>query len=95
MIKKHIELPLKIDEFYVDNVKDAPDNFEYNEEEFNNIFDKIKRTKPMFKNIKKVDSESVQEEGVKFPIKQKWRKITFIDYDGNEINSCPYFIYRR
>jgi len=53
MIKKHIELPLKIDEFYVDNVKDAPDNFEYNEEEFNKIFDKIKSTKPMLKNIKK------------------------------------------
>jgi len=90
MIKKHIELPSKIDEFYVDNVKDATDNFEYNEEEFNKIFDKIKSTKPMFKNIKKVDSESVLEEGVKFPLKQKWRKITFIDYEDNEINSCPY-----
>lgn len=42
MIKKHIELPLKIDEFYVDNVKDAPDNFEYNEEEIKIFLKKLK-----------------------------------------------------
>ena len=42
MIKKNIELPQKIDEYFVDNVKDEPDNFEYNEEEFNKIFEKIK-----------------------------------------------------
>lgn len=44
----------------------------------------------MFKNIKKVDSETIQEEGLKFPVKQKWRKITFIDYDGKEIDTRPY-----
>jgi GTPase Era involved in 16S rRNA processing len=89
MIKKNIELPQKIDEYFVDNVKDEPDNFEYNEEEFNKIFEKIKNTKPMFKKIKKVDSENIEENGP-FTVKQKWRKIIFIDYEGNEINSSPY-----
>ena len=89
MIKKNIELPQKIDEYFVDNVKDEPDNFEYNEEEFNKIFEKIKSTKPMFKKIKKVDSENI-EENSPFTVKQKWRKIIFIDYEGNEINSSPY-----
>ena len=89
MIKKNIELPQKIDEYFVDNVKDEPDNFEYNEEEFNKIFEKIKSTKPMFKKIKKVDSENIEENGP-FTVKQKWRKIIFIDYEGNEINSGRY-----
>ena len=89
MIKKNIELPQKIDEYFVDNVKDEPDNFEYNEEEFNKIFEKIKNTKPMFKKIKKVDSENIEENGP-FTVKQKWRKIIFIDYEDNEINSSPY-----
>ena len=89
MIKKNIELPQKIDEYFVDNVKDEPDNFEYNEEEFNKIFEKIKSTKPMFKKIKKVDSENIEENGP-FTVKQKWREIIFIDYEGNEINSGRY-----
>ena len=89
MIKKNIELPQKIDEYFVDNVKDEPDNFEYNEEEFNKIFEKIKNTKPMFKKIKKVDSENIEENGP-FTVKQKWRRIIFIDYEGNEINSGRY-----
>ena len=89
MIKKNIELPQKIDEYFVDNVKDEPDNFEYNEEEFNKIFEKIKNTKPMFKKIKKVDSENIEENGP-FTVKQKWREIIFIDYEGNEINSGRY-----
>ena len=89
MIKKNIELPQKIDEYFVDNVKDEPDNFEYNEEEFNKIFEKIKNTKPMFKKIKKVDSENIEENGP-FTVKQKWRRIIFIDYEGNEINSDRY-----
>ena len=89
MIKKNIELPQKIDEYFVDNIKDAPDNFEYNEEEFNKIFEKIKSTKPMFKKIKKVDSENIEENGP-FTVKQKWREIIFIDYEGNEINSGRY-----
>ena len=90
MINKNIDLPEKIDEFYVDNVKGESDNFEYNEEQFNKIFDKIRGTKPMFKNIKKVDVEKIQEAGVKFPIKQKFRKIIFIDYDNHEICASPY-----
>ena len=89
MIKENIELPQKIDEYFVDNIKDAPDNFEYNEEEFNKIFGKIKNTKPMFKKIKKVDSENKEENGP-FTEKQKWRNIAFIDYEGNEINANPY-----
>ena len=89
MIKKNIELPQKIDEYFVDNVKDEPDNFEYNEEEFNKIFEKIKSTRPMFKKIKKVDSENIEENGP-FTVKQKWREIIFIDYEGNEINSGRY-----
>ena len=90
MINQKIELPETIDEYYVDNVKDEDDNFEYNEEQYNQIFDKIRRTKPMFKKIKKVDVEKIQEQGVKFPIKQKYRKITFIDYEENEIETSPY-----
>ena len=89
MIKKNIELPQKIDEYFVDNVKDEPDNFEYNEEEFNKIFEKIKSIKPMFKKIKKVDSENIEKNGP-FTVKQKWRRIIFIDYEGNEINDDRY-----
>ena len=89
MVRNNIELPQKIEEFFVDNVKDDPDNFEYNEEEFNKIFEKIKNTKPMFKKIKKVDSENVEENG-HFTLKKKWRTITFFDYEGNKINSSRY-----
>ena len=89
MIKENIELPQKIDEFFVDNVKDSPNNFEYNEEELNKIFEKIKSTKPMFKKIKKVDSENIKD-NAPFRVKQNWRNITFIDYEGNEVNSNPY-----
>lgn len=90
MINQKIELPKEIDEYYADNVKGEDDNFDYNKEQYNNIFDKIRSTKPMFKNIKKVDVEKIQEQGVKFPIKQKFRKITFIDNDENEIYTDPY-----
>jgi len=44
----------------------------------------------MFKNKKKVDSEIIQEEGLRFPVKQKCWKIMQINYDGKEIETRPY-----
>ena len=45
---RNIELPKKIDEFYVDNDNEDSDNYENNEDQFNEIFKKIKNTSPMF-----------------------------------------------
>ena len=90
IINKGIELPKEIDEYYVDNAKGAKNNFEYNEDQYKAIFDKIRETPKMFISIKKVDSEKILEQGVKFPIKQKFRKITFIDNDHKEISCTPY-----
>ena len=36
-----------------------------------------------------VDSENIEENGP-FTVKQKWRRIIFIDYEGNEINDDRY-----
>lgn len=90
IINKNIELPKEIDEYYVDNVKGVDDNFEYNEDQYKAIFKKIRENRQMFRSIKKVDSEKIQEEGVKFPIKQKFRRIIFICNDGKEICASPY-----
>ena len=51
MIQHNIEFPQVIDEFYVDNDDEDPDNFDNNEAEFSKIFNKIKGTKPMFSNF--------------------------------------------
>ena len=92
IIKKNIELPQRIVEFYVDNDNDDPDNFGNNEEEFNKIFDKIKNTRPMFKKITKLDRDNVCDTG-NFPVKQTWREIKFIDYEGNEIKLNPFVTF--
>ena len=94
MEQKKIELPEKIDEFYVDNDNEDADNYDNNEEEFNKIFEKIKNVPPMFKKITKIDTDKVVEKtGNKFPVKQTMRIIKYIDYDGNSINSSPFLTF--
>lgn len=94
MEQKKIELPKKIDEFYVDNDNEDADNYDNNEEEFNKIFEKIKKIPPMFKEITKIDTDKVVEKtGNKFPVKQTMRIIKYIDYDGNSINSSPFLTF--
>ena len=94
MEQKKIELPEKIDEFYVDNDNEDADNYDNNEEEFNKIFEKIKNIPPMFKKITKIDTDKVVEKtGNKFPVKQTMRIIKYIDYDGNSINSSPFLTF--
>ena len=90
---RNIELPKKIDEFYVDNDNEDSDNYKNNEDQFNEIFKKIKNTSPMFKNINKIDYKKVETSGHKFPVVQTWRKIQYIDYDNNEISTSPYVSY--
>ena len=85
MINKNIELTQKIDEFFVINLKDATDNYKYNEEEFNKIFNKIKNTRPMFKNI--IKNDKIDQNGLMF---QTFRQIKLINYEGNEINFNSY-----
>ena len=60
--------------------------------EFNKIFNEIKTIPPMFKTIKKLDKERI-EEGGKFPKKRTYRIITFVDNEGNEICANPYICY--
>lgn len=92
MDKKKIDLPENIAEFYVDNVNDGSDNYEFNKKEFNKIFNEIKTIPKMFKTIKKLDRERI-EEGGKFPKKRTYRTITFVDNEGNEICATPYMCY--
>lgn len=92
MTKNHIQFPQNIDEFYVDNDDQDADNFENNEIEFDKIFSKIRNTHPMFKNITKIESDKVCTTG-KFPKKQTWRVIKYIDYEGLEITSSPFLTF--
>ena len=94
MEKKKIELPKKIDEFYVDNDNEDEDNYGNNEEEFNKIFEKIKNIPPMFKEITKIDIDRVVKRFFyKSSVKQTMRIIKYIDYDGNSIYSSPFLTF--
>ena len=46
MIRNLIEFPKDIDEFYVDNDEEDPNNYYNNMNEFDKIFNKIKNTYP-------------------------------------------------
>jgi GTPase Era involved in 16S rRNA processing len=92
MIQNNIEFPQAIDEFYVDNDDEDPYNFDNNEEEFSKIFNKIKETRPMFKNISQFEYDKVCDTGL-FPVKQTLRTIKFIDYDGHVISTKPFLSY--
>ena len=93
MTNKKIDLPTYIDEFYVDNDNEDEDNYSNNEEEFDKIFQKIKNTPPMFKSVTKIEYDQIETEGHKFPVKQTWRKIEYLDYDNNTIYTCPYISF--
>jgi GTPase Era involved in 16S rRNA processing len=92
MIQKNIEFPQTIDEYYVDNDDEDPENFDNNETEFGKILNKIKKTQPMFKDITKLEYDKVCDTET-FPVKQTWRTIKFIDYDGNIIKTSPFLSY--
>lgn len=69
MEDRKIKIPDKIDEFYADNLKkfEGESNFNYNKEQFENIFEKIKDTPPMFKEVRKEDRETMDDSN-KFPV---------------------------
>lgn len=90
MTDRNIDLPTYIDEFYVDNDDQDADNYSNNEEEFDKIFQKIKKTPPMFKSVTKIEYDQIETEGHKFPVKQTWRRIKYLDYDNNAIYTSPY-----
>ena len=49
MMKRNIDMPLTVDEFFVDcDNDDLKETFENNEDEFEKIFFAIKSRKPMF-----------------------------------------------
>lgn len=90
MTDRNIELPTYIDEFYVDNDDQDADNYSNNEEEFDKIFQKIKKTPPMFKSVTKIEYDQIETAGHTFPVKQTWRTIKYLDYDNNPIYTSPY-----
>ena len=59
MTNKKIDLPTYIDEFYVDNDNDDEDNYSNNEEEFDKIFQKIKKTTQMIKSVNKIEYDKI------------------------------------
>ena len=66
-------------------------NFDYNNNEIINIFNKIRNTDTMFKDVKKLDKEIMDDSGV-FPTLQTWRTIIYICHvdDNKEITSSPF-----
>ena len=84
MEDRNITIPTELDEFYVDNQKkyEGESNFNYNNNEIINIFNKIRNTDTMFKDVKKLDKEIMDDSGV-FPTLQTWRTIIYICH-GND-----------
>lgn len=85
MIKKGINSPIKLKEYFVDSKKVSkyPDI----QEDFNIIKDDIRESKLMFKevivsNILERSRESQKNEG--FYIITKYQEITFIDFDNTK-----------
>lgn len=93
MTDRNIDLPTYIDEFYVNNDDQDADNYSNNEEEFDKIFQKIKKTPPMFKSVTKIEYDQIETEGHKFPVKPTWR-IKYLDYDNNAIYTSPYVSFK-
>ena len=93
MEDRNITIPTELDEFYVDNPKkfEGASNFDYNNNEIINIFNKIRNTPTMFKDVKKLDKEIMNDSGV-FPTLQTWRTIIYICHgnDNKEITSSPF-----
>ena len=93
MEDRNMTIPTELDEFYVDNPKkfEGASNFDYNNNEIINIFNKIRNTDTMFKDVKKLDKEIMDDSGV-FPTLQTWRTIIYICHgdDNKEITSSPF-----
>jgi hypothetical protein len=91
MENNNIRIPYYIEEYFVDNPKkyEGIENYEYNLEEFNKIFFKIRKIMPMFKEIIKYD----KNDDKKYPISlgnNILRTIKYINYDGSIITTSPY-----
>ena len=93
MEDRNMTIPTELDGFYVDNPKkfEGASNFDYNNNEIINIFNKIRNTDAMFKDVKKLDKEIMDNSGV-FPTLQTWRTIIYICHgdDNKEITSSPF-----
>ena len=47
----------------------------------------------MFKNVNKIEYDKVETEDHIFPVKQILRKIKYIDYENNLIETSPYISF--
>ena len=88
MISKQINIPTKIEEFYVDCRENKKERTQKNnKEEFDNIFNAIEGCHYMFKNIKVEDKEDViDNNSVKYPIVRTTRFISYITHSDQIIN---------
>ena len=93
MSSHDILLPDKIEEYYVDcdNEDSVDDRFEFNESQFNLIFEHIKDCPKMFKDIKKIDNDEMDKSSDIQKLVTK-RTIIFIDQQGKEITNGPFII---
>ena len=66
MEDRNITIPTELDEFYVDNQKkyEGESNFNYNNNEIINIFNKIWNINTMFKDVRELDREITDDSGV-------------------------------
>ena len=93
MEDRNMTIPTELDEFYVANPKnfEGASNFDYNNNEIINIFNKIRNTDTMFKDVKKLDKE-IMDDSCVFSTLQTWRTIIYICHgdDNKEITSSPF-----
>ena len=88
MTQKYIEFTKNINEYYVDKDDQDEANFENNRIIKQNS---VKFLKPMFKNIFKIESNNLSTG--KFPKKQNWGIIKYIDYEDMKITSSTFFTF--
>ena len=96
MNNKNIAIPGSITQFYVecDNEDKPEDRFSDNKEEFDSIFNEIKRTPKMFKEIIKSDKDECQLKG-KFEKVITKRTLIYIDNDGNRITGDTFVLKEK
>jgi hypothetical protein len=85
--EKKINLPTIIEEFYVD-CPGEEDDYSYNETEIDKIFDRIKGSQKMFKEIK-TETTQIMDESKTFPILKIMRTLIYIDHSGRQIRIGP------
>ena len=96
MNSKNISIPNSIKEFYVDcdNEDEPEDRFDYNKEEFDLIFNAIKNTPRMFKEIRYEDKQEITWK-YGYDILITKRTIIYIDNNNNKIYGEPFVLKEK